>query len=116
MDDGAGRRHDKHVEIKALGCLNFVPVCHEKGSRGCKGTLSNVQGRIVVELLRIGRPGREKYSQNQRPDRTEGGHWWQHSGGEGQASGLSGGVGGSNDTIMKIARGNNQQGARQRMR
>jgi hypothetical protein len=78
MDDGAGRRFNKRVKIGAFKGLDIVPVCHEKGTRGHKGTLSYILRQIIVELLGIGRPGRGRNSQNQRPDGMEDGWWGQH--------------------------------------
>ncbi len=48
-----------------------MPVCHEKGTHGHKGSLSYVRRQIVVEPLGIGRPGRGRNLQNQRFNRME---------------------------------------------
>jgi hypothetical protein len=102
MNDGAGRRRDKRIEIGTLECLDNVPVHHEKGSRGRKGTLSNIRSRIVVELLGSGRPGRGdtcKISSLMGRKAVGGGGTPVGRGGAGR---LSGRGGGSHNAIVKI--------------
>ncbi len=83
-DDATRRRCNERIEIGAFEGLNIVPVCHEKGTCGHKGTLSYIQRRIVVELLKIRRPGRGRNSQNQWPNGMEGGWQGWHPGRVGQ--------------------------------
>jgi hypothetical protein len=48
MAYGAGRCCKKCIKIRAIEGLGVVPVCHEKGTRDRKGTLSYPRRQIVV--------------------------------------------------------------------
>ncbi len=70
-DDGAWGGGEEIGEVGAVNNFDLMAICEEEGACGGKGSIDDIQRRVIVELLRVRRTGRGGDSKNHRPDGRE---------------------------------------------